>query len=149
MLSSGVSTKITDDIIACSNDEEGIQLHHEMGVKTDALNPPHSYVPWVTFNGVSSVLDFMEILSFINSLCNFNFWMCLFLSFNRNMMSISFAQMSCLPVFAITTFKMFQNVLKRRPNFYMLIVIEKNLLTFEIWKIVFNVNWIISFHILK
>ena len=55
MLSSGVSTKITDDIIACSNNEEGIQLHHEMGVKTDALNPSHSYVPWVTFNGVSSV----------------------------------------------------------------------------------------------
>jgi len=55
LLSSGVSTKITDDIIACSNDEEGIQLHHEMGVKTDALNPPHSYVPWVTFNGEHDV----------------------------------------------------------------------------------------------
>ena len=64
MLSSGVSTKITDDIIACSNDEEGIQLHHEMGVKTDALNPPHSYVPWVTFNGVSSVHIFLEFNHF-------------------------------------------------------------------------------------
>ena len=64
LLSSGVSTKITDDIIACSNDEEGIQLHHEMGVKTDALNPAHSYVPWVTFNGVSSIHDFLGILSF-------------------------------------------------------------------------------------
>merc|ERR1712018_918485 len=55
LLSSGVSTKITDDIITCSNDEEGIQLHHEMGVKTDALNPSHGYVPWITFNGDHTV----------------------------------------------------------------------------------------------
>ena len=56
------------------------------------------------------------------------------------MMSISFAQMSCLPVFAITIFKMFQNVLKRRQNFHMPTVTEKNLLTFEIRKIIFSVN---------
>ena len=140
MLSSGVSTKITDDIIACSNDEEGIQLHHEMGVKTDALNPPHSYVPWVTFNGVSSVHNFLEFNHFsfhispnhpvFSTIRSFYYFL-----FNRNMMSISFAQMSCLPAFAITTFKMFQNVLKRRPNFLMPIVIEKKFIRFEINKL--------------
>ena len=36
----------------CSNNEEGIQLHHEMGVRTDNLKPRHTYVPWVTFNHV-------------------------------------------------------------------------------------------------
>ena len=54
LLQSGISVKITDDILDCSNGDEGIQLHHEMGVKTDALQPAHGYVPWITFNGVSS-----------------------------------------------------------------------------------------------
>ena len=37
----------------CSTSEKGKQLHHENGVKTENLNPPHTYVPWVTFNDVS------------------------------------------------------------------------------------------------
>ena len=41
-----------DTILECSTSEEGVQLHHEMGVVTENLRPEHEYVPWVTFNYV-------------------------------------------------------------------------------------------------
>ena len=40
----------------CSTTEMGNKLEHEMAVVTNNLNPPHKYVPWVTLNGVSSVM---------------------------------------------------------------------------------------------
>ncbi|XP_077981320.1 gamma-interferon-inducible lysosomal thiol reductase-like [Glandiceps talaboti] len=39
-------------VLKCSNSSLGNSLEHEMAEKTDALNPPHTYVPWVTVNGV-------------------------------------------------------------------------------------------------
>ncbi|XP_046375601.1 gamma-interferon-inducible lysosomal thiol reductase-like [Haliotis rufescens] len=41
-----------DQIEACANSSQGNQWEHEMAMKTDALNPQHKYVPWVTLNGV-------------------------------------------------------------------------------------------------
>lgn len=35
----------------CMSSRLGNDLEHAMGVKTDSLNPPHKYVPWVTLNG--------------------------------------------------------------------------------------------------
>jgi len=37
---------------SCYNSTEGDNYLHGMGVKTKALNPPHTYVPWITVNGV-------------------------------------------------------------------------------------------------
>lgn len=39
-------------IESCSTGDLGNSLEHEMALKTQALNPPHSYVPWVTLEGV-------------------------------------------------------------------------------------------------
>lgn len=36
----------------CANGKLGNRLEHEMALKTQALNPPHLYVPWVTLDGV-------------------------------------------------------------------------------------------------
>jgi len=51
---SSVPMETINKIQTCWEGEEGIQLHHENGVKTDNLVPKHTYVPWVTFNDAHS-----------------------------------------------------------------------------------------------
>ncbi|RUS87390.1 hypothetical protein EGW08_004844 [Elysia chlorotica] len=41
-----------EDILKCSKSDFGNKLEHEMAAKTDALEPSHQYVPWITVNGV-------------------------------------------------------------------------------------------------
>lgn len=41
-------------INACATGDLGNSLEHQMALKTNALNPPHQYVPWLTLNGVPS-----------------------------------------------------------------------------------------------
>lgn len=41
-----------DQINTCLITQYGNTIQHDMAVKTEALNPPHKYVPWVTLNGV-------------------------------------------------------------------------------------------------
>ena len=36
---------------SCAGNTLGNFLQHEYGVLTENLNPPHTYVPWVTLNG--------------------------------------------------------------------------------------------------
>jgi interferon gamma-inducible protein 30 len=38
----------------CFNGTLGNQLEHQMAVKTEALDPPHKYVPWIVLNSVSN-----------------------------------------------------------------------------------------------
>lgn len=38
-------------ISSCAAGTEGNQLQHQMALKTEALSPPHQYVPWFTMNG--------------------------------------------------------------------------------------------------
>ncbi|XP_071502332.1 gamma-interferon-inducible lysosomal thiol reductase-like [Diadema antillarum] len=39
-------------IETCTQSKAGNEMEHQMAVKTDALNPPHQYVPWLVLNGV-------------------------------------------------------------------------------------------------
>jgi interferon gamma-inducible protein 30 len=39
-------------IESCANGDLGNSLEHEMALKTEALKPDHTYVPWITLNGV-------------------------------------------------------------------------------------------------
>ena len=41
-----------DKVFECTNSGLGNTLQYNMAAMTDALNPPHKYVPWVTLNGV-------------------------------------------------------------------------------------------------
>ncbi|XP_069106871.1 gamma-interferon-inducible lysosomal thiol reductase-like [Argopecten irradians] len=47
-----LNLKEIDAILACSNSDAGNMLEHQMALQTDALQPPHTYVPWVQLNGV-------------------------------------------------------------------------------------------------
>jgi interferon gamma-inducible protein 30 len=41
-----------DVIGSCFYSEESSQLLYEFGLETEALNPPHTYVPWIVVDGV-------------------------------------------------------------------------------------------------
>ena len=51
----GIDRELQEDVYGCATSYEGQDLLNEMGVKTHALDPVLSFVPWVTFNGVGMI----------------------------------------------------------------------------------------------
>ncbi|TRY61958.1 hypothetical protein TCAL_08269 [Tigriopus californicus] len=43
-----------DQINTCREGPKGIKLHHEMGLKTESLDPEHNFVPWIVVDGKHS-----------------------------------------------------------------------------------------------
>jgi len=43
-----------EPVSRCVSGAEGNRLQHQMALKTNALNPPHQYLPWFTINGEHS-----------------------------------------------------------------------------------------------
>lgn len=41
-----------DQVSSCVNSSLGNKLEHEMAMRTESLDPPHQYTPWITLNGV-------------------------------------------------------------------------------------------------
>eukprot|EP00090_Calanus_glacialis_P005123 TRINITY_DN1393_c0_g1_i4.p1 TRINITY_DN1393_c0_g1~~TRINITY_DN1393_c0_g1_i4.p1 ORF type:complete len:242 (-),score=65.48 TRINITY_DN1393_c0_g1_i4:299-1024(-) len=48
---SALSSVSYDAVKKCASGKEGNKLEHAMGAKTEALSPPHKYVPWIVING--------------------------------------------------------------------------------------------------
>ena len=53
MEKTGVTSPTIDEVMTCATGTEGNQLFSKMGQETMDLDPPHEYVPWIMFNGVS------------------------------------------------------------------------------------------------
>lgn len=58
--SAGISE---DRVMKCYNGPLGDKLHHKAGTKTDALQPPHQYTPWVVIDGEPLGTDFDTFVS--------------------------------------------------------------------------------------
>jgi len=48
----GIDISIMDEIHSCVISKEGNSYEHDMAVKTESLQPPHTYVPYVVVDGV-------------------------------------------------------------------------------------------------
>ncbi|KAG8593958.1 hypothetical protein GDO81_001008, partial [Engystomops pustulosus] len=57
-------------VMDCVNGDLGNKLMHENAMKTDSLNPPHDYVPWVVVNGQhNDTLQDRAISALLNLIC--------------------------------------------------------------------------------
>ena len=110
-----VPVETIENIVTCWEGDEGIQLHHENGVKTEQLVPPHEYVPWVTFNDVSYCNEKIRqnvrrgcFLSIIKTFYQIT-WYNLFYRNILKMIHQCTAKMTCADAFVKITLVMFPN----------------------------------------
>jgi interferon gamma-inducible protein 30 len=64
------SPRFQSDLEICLNSGEKLnQMQHDMAVKTDSLNPPHKWVPWVVVDGTSDsdILDADDLVKYLCS----------------------------------------------------------------------------------
>ena len=52
MDSNGITNPLFDEVQRCANTQEGLGHFIFFIMRTQELNPPKEYVPWVLFNGV-------------------------------------------------------------------------------------------------
>ncbi|XP_075706149.1 gamma-interferon-inducible lysosomal thiol reductase [Rhinoderma darwinii] len=58
-------------VMACVNGDLGNKIMHQNAMQTDALNPPHEYVPWVVINGKhDDSLQDRAISALFNLICD-------------------------------------------------------------------------------
>lgn len=58
----GLDSRLIDH---CYNSEFGKQLELNYAAETNALQPPHTYVPWVVVNGQPLYEDYQNFLSYV------------------------------------------------------------------------------------
>ena len=59
----GIQATSGAKIEACAASEHGESLLHDIGVKTDLLDPELNYVPWLTFNDVLNRVNLVMVFS--------------------------------------------------------------------------------------
>ncbi|XP_053739994.1 gamma-interferon-inducible lysosomal thiol reductase-like [Synchiropus splendidus] len=60
-----------DAVVNCVKGDQGNKLMHQNALKTDALQPPHEYVPWIVINGVhTEKLQQDAMASLFTLVCN-------------------------------------------------------------------------------
>ncbi|CAM1154137.1 IFI30 (predicted) [Pycnogonum litorale] len=59
---------IWDKISSCAKSSLGNKLTHMAAVKTNQLNPPHQWVPWIVIDG--NAVEVGSIQAFVKAVCD-------------------------------------------------------------------------------
>merc|ERR1711973_730022 len=72
MDSNGITNPLFDEVQRCANTQEGLGHFIFFIMRTQELNPPKEYVPWVLFNGVHNETMYNEAKEDLKGvLCNY------------------------------------------------------------------------------
>jgi len=72
MDSNGITSPTFEEVSTCANTQEGLGHFIFFLLRTQELNPPHQYVPWILFNGVHNETLYNESKKDLKGvLCNY------------------------------------------------------------------------------